>query len=124
MFRFKFVAKILSGTTTTPELLNFTAKAILYPTPKDIIWTKVYVAKEMITMGGKSADIYAKMKACLEKCQLATSPITMVDIDGNTIYVRFLTLPQSLPWKEPVTDEKGRDRDYVYNLLMLKVPLA
>jgi hypothetical protein len=123
MMRFKLVG-ITDDPNKTPVLLNFDARAVMYPTVKDIIWAKIQVAREMLTKDGKVKNKYAKMKACLEKCRDATWPVTMVDIDGVTCYVRFLELPQGLPWREPVSNDKDRDFDYVYNLLLLKMPLS
>jgi len=123
MMRFKLIG-VTNDTSKTPVLLGLDFRAVLYPTRKDIIWAKVKVAKEMMTMGGKSVDKYAKLKACLEACRDATYPIAMTDIDGNSTQVRFIELPQSLPWKEPMTDEAKRDRDYVFNCLMLKTPTS
>jgi hypothetical protein len=123
MMRFKLIA-VTDDTAKTPILNSLDIRAILYPSKKDIIWAKVKIAKEMTTMDGKSTDKYAKMKACLDKCRDATYPVTMKDIDGVTRYVRFLQLPNSLPWREIVSDEKGRDYDYIYNLLMLQTPTS
>lgn len=123
MMRFKLIG-VTNSATTTPVLLNLDIRAILAPSKKDLIWAKVKIAKQISTQGGTSRDKYAKMKACLDKCRDATYPVTLKDIDGTTTQVRFLQLPQSLPWREPVTDEEGRDYDYVYNLLMLKTPTS
>jgi len=123
MMRFKLIG-VTDDTDKTPILLNLDIRAVLYPARKDIIWAKVKVAKEMVTMGGKQVDKYAKTKACLEKCRDATYPIAMTDMDGNSTQVRFMELPQSLPWKDPMTDEAKRDRDYVFNCLMLKTPTS
>jgi hypothetical protein len=123
MMRFKLIA-VTDDTAKTPILNSLDIRAILYPTKKDIIWAKVKIAKEMTTMGGSSNDKYAKMKACLDKCRDATYPVTMKDIDGNTVQVRFLQLPQTLPFREPVTDEAKRDYDYIYNILLLKTPTS
>lgn len=123
MMRFKLIG-VTDTTATTPILLNLDIRAILAPTRKDVIWAKVKVAKEMVTMGGKSVDKYAKLKACLDVSRDATYPVTMTDIDGSSIQVRFLELPSSIPWREPVTDESKRDYDYQYNLLMLKSPTS
>ena len=123
MMRFKLIG-VTDDTAKTPILLNLDIRTFLSPTRKDVIWAKVMANKEMVTMEGKSVDKYAKIKACLEKCRDATYPVTLKDIDGTTTQVRFLELPNSLPWREPVTDEKGRDRAYIYNLLMLKTPTS
>ena len=123
MMRFKLIG-VTGATTTTPVLLALDIRSVLYPTRKDIIWAKVKVARQMMTSDGKTVNKYAKMKACLEKCRDATYPVTMTDIDGTSTEVRFLELPQGLPWREPVSDEKDKDYEYVYNCLMLRTPTS
>ena len=126
MMQFKLVGKT-GATTTTPILLNFDVRGILYPERRDIIFCTVIVAKYVRTKDGfEINNKYADQKSCLENARDSTAnwPITITDIDGTTDYVKFLPLPQSTPWKTCTKKEKGRDIEWEFNLLMARKKLS
>jgi len=123
MIRFKITATTNSA-TTTPILYGYDCRGILYPTRRDIIYCEVRCADNItLNDGGHDRDTDAGViKATLEEAKnTATWPVTFYDIDGTTIYVRFLpTKPFSYLTKDEISGKVERR----FRLLLQKVTLS
>ncbi|KKL15946.1 hypothetical protein LCGC14_2500560, partial [marine sediment metagenome] len=122
--QFKFVAKT-DDTQKAPVLLSYDCRAVLYPTARKIIACKVRCGKKVLSkIEGQPTASYEDTKDALDNLRTATWPITIKDLDGTSQTVKYLTLPGNTPIREPVLYEKGEVIEWVYNLLLLVVPLA
>ncbi len=122
--RFKFTATT-NAATTTPILYNFDIRAILYPSQRNLIYCQVKAADEMIDKTGKSLDAdMATMKAVIDEAKAATWAVTIYDINGDTKTVKFLPLPKTMPKRVLKNAEKGRVKEWGYNVLMQEVTLS
>jgi len=127
MFRFKLVAKT-DDSNKTPELLGFSAKCLLYPDVKDLVLMKVRVGQNTLDKNGQPySSNYELQKTCLDNVKAATYTVTIKEYivekgSGTTFYGKRLPLPRNVPWRRPVKKEKGRDVEWEYTLLFLKVP--
>ncbi len=126
IFFFKFVAKT-DDTTKTPLLVDFKAKTLLFAEDKQIIYTKVRVGRGVSDKNGTSfSDKYELQKTLMDNMRAATNHITMTDLDGNTKFVRMLTLPESpdSAWRKPIRSVKGEVIEWEYTLLLLEIKLS
>ena len=124
MMRFK-ITTVTNDTTKTPILLQYTVSAILYPAIKTIYYGQIICAEEITC---KNGIIDKNMKdtiiATLDNARNATWPVSIRDIDGNTQTVKFLPLPKNMPRFAITKDEKGRETERVYNVMMQSVTLS
>jgi len=123
MMKFKFVPKTNSS-GSTPKLMGYDVRAILYPSNRRIIECAVecgngYVLKDGTREEGQSATI----KAAIIEAREATWPVTFYDIDyeedPTDIYVKFLPT-QSMA--RPI--ERDRKLERYYYLRLQVVPLS
>ncbi len=125
MIRFKFVA-VTDDPDITPELLNFDVKALLYPNIKKMYHAVIKCSDEMLLKDGMiDKGKHDLIKATLDNARNNTWPVAIRDIDGTTDYMKFLPVPQSLQRMMILKEEKGRrNREKLYHVLMLDVPLS
>jgi len=123
--RFRITATTNSA-TTTPVLLGYDCRGILYPTRRDIIYCEVRCANNItLNGGGSDRDTDAGViKATLEEAKNdATWPVTMYEYQtGSTIYVRFLSGQQ--PFSRVIKDEVSGNFETRYFLWLQKVALT
>ena len=125
MMRFRFQAVTTTDTTKTPILTSYEARAILYPTRRSIIACVVRCANEITCKNGQvDKAMYPKIKTTLDNTKNDDWPVAIRDIDGSTVYVKFLPLPGGMPRWTLVKDEKGRVQERHYNLLLQEVALS
>jgi hypothetical protein len=129
MFRLKFVA-ITNSTSSTPILLDYAIKTLLYPDIKNIVFMKLRLGETNLDKNGQPDPCsFGLKKTCLANLRTATWVITVTqyfDISsGTSFYGRLLPLPQSTDWswRKPVYKDNG-SVEWEYNVLLLKVPLA
>ena len=119
--RFKFVAKT-GSTASTPVLLGYDCRAVLYPSKRRIIRCVVRSADGIIDKNGQKLDANAALiKTVLEEASNATWPFTFYDIRGDTKTVRLL--PMS-PFSRVIRKEKGRNVESYYYLNLQEVALS
>jgi len=125
MVKLKFTA-VTNATTTTPILLSYKVKTILATAPKRIFWTKIRVGQGMVNKAGQTESTkYVLQKNCLENSRNATFPVTMVDPDGTTRYVRLLPVQSTdNPWRMVARAESNEVKEWEYNLFLLEVPMS
>ena len=124
MMKLQFTA-VTDDTTITPILLNYTLTAILFPTRRDIIACKVYCANEIqLKDGTLDKASYETIVAQLDAAKASTWFLTLYDLDGTSINVKLLPLPNDVPWVSVIGNERDRKFEKEFNLLMMKVPLA
>jgi hypothetical protein len=93
MMQFKFVG-VTNSATTTPILLGYDIKAVVYPTVKTIIECAVRCAdriKDRVGMELEGEDA-AYIRTVLQEARDATYPITFYDLFGNTKTVKVLPI--------------------------------
>jgi len=119
MIRFKFVAKT-DDVQKTPVLLGYDCRGILYPENRRIIECEVLCDDEM-TLNDSTIEKgqAATIKAALEEARNANWPVTFYDINGSTIFVKFLPLRMVVTKKE-----KGRGIERHYLLQLEEVALS
>jgi len=122
MMRFKFVAHT-DDATKTPILKSYDARAILYPPRRNIIQCIVRCADNITDKDGVQLDAdAATIAATLEEAKDdATWPVTFYDINGNTKYIRFLSVS---PFSKVVRDEHSRNIERHYYLKLQEVTLT
>ena len=122
--RFKITA-VTGATTSTPVLIDYDVRGILYPTRRDLIYCEVRCADQItLNDGTKERDNdAANIKTVLEEAKNnATWPVTLYDYkDGSTIYVRILP---TKPFSKIVKDEVSGNLERRFYLLLQKVPLS
>lgn len=124
MMRFKFTF-VTNTTNTTPILLNYTVSAILYPTIRELYYATILCAEEIATkIGILDKNMYDTIKTTLDNARNASWPVSIRDIDGDTQTVKFLPLPNSTPRYSIIRDDKGREQERHYNVIMQRVPLS
>jgi len=122
MIRFKITAVVPSPYTSTPVLLGYDVRAILYPTRRSIIHAVVRCADDIVDKQGIKLDASAAtIKATLDEAVAATWPVTIYDPEGTTKTVRFLS---SKPFSRLARDEKSRNVERQYYLSMQCVDLS
>lgn len=121
MARLKFVVNT-DDTNEAPILLNYKLKGLLYPERRAIIACSLKCANRIPLKDGTVDDSYDDAVATLDEMLTATWPITLYDIDGNTKYVK--PLPQSGPRWTALRDERGRETERQYNLLLMEIDLG
>ena len=123
MFRFKFTANT-NNTDLTPLMHSYVVQALLYPPKRNIISCQVRGADNMTLKDGNteisSSDTIKKV---MNEARKATWPMTFYDIDGDVRYVRLLPMTDQTKWNI-IRDEKGREIERVYNLLLQEVELS
>jgi len=117
--RFKFVAKT-NTTATTPVLLSYNVTSILYPTPNKLIYCVVDASDNQSSQQGAYSNT-ATIKTTLDNARTATQPVSIRDIDGNTLTVKFLPLPKDTQRRKLKSYEKLGKRSWYYPILMQEV---
>jgi len=124
MFRLQFTA-VTDDTTITPILLSYHLKAILYPSQREIIACKVYCSNEIqLKDGTVDNGSYDTIIATLDEARVATWPVTIYDINGDTKTVKFLAVSSGAPRWQMIASEKERRFEREYNLLAQVVTLS
>lgn len=126
MMRFKFTA-VTDSTTTTPILLSYTVKAILYPEVKNLYFATIRCSNQLKNKQGLIEGFeYNAIKETLDYARSPPLkwPVKIYDIDGNEMYVKFLPLPRNIPRYVNIKDEKGREQERHYNVLMQETEVA
>jgi hypothetical protein len=93
MMQFKFVA-VTNSATTTPVLLGYDVKAVVYPTVKTIIECAVRCADRIKDRTGTELEgtDAAYIRTVLQEARDATYPVTFYDLFGNTKTVKVLPI--------------------------------
>jgi len=121
MFQFKFVG-VTDTANTSPELLSYSAKMILYPTIRKLIFCTVRVGDNVTDKAGlTTSNKTVLQKTCLNNARNATWLVSFTDIDGTSAKAKLLPLPSDIPRRIPIRDEKGKTIEWEYNLLLLEV---
>lgn len=124
MMRFK-ITGTTNTTATTPILYSYEIRAVLYPTSRNLIYCQIRCADQIIDKQGKELDSNAAyIKTVIDEARASTYPLTLYDIDGNTRTVKLLPMPKTLPKRNPIKTEKGRNIEWAYNLLMEEVNVS
>jgi len=120
MIQYKFVCK-LTDTSTTPKLLSYDCRGIWYPTKRKIIACRVKCADKLtLKNGGMDSQTAADIKTAIEEARDdATWPVTTYDIDGETIYTKFLSAKYTM-----AEVGKNRNKERVWDLTLLRVALS
>ncbi len=125
LFKLQFTAICPSPYTTTPVLLSYHLKAVLYPDQREIIAMKIYCANEIVLRdGGTDSDSYQTIIDTLDEARTATYPVTIYDLDGTARVGKFLPLPSGTPRWKPIANEANRLFEREYNLLFQLIPVA
>lgn len=123
MFKLQFTA-VTDDTTITPVLLSYHLTGILYPTQREIIACKVRCSNEIVLRDGTVDNgSAATIAATLDEARTATWPVTIYDLDGTAVTVKFLA-PSSVPRWQVTKRESGRKEEREYNLLMQRISLS
>ena len=122
MMKFKLVAKT-NATTSTPILLNFDVKAILYPTVREIIECEVIAGDNLKDRKGLPVDgtDAAYVRTVLEEAQDATYPFTIYDVWGTATTVRMLPVS---PFSVITKSRKDENPEEHFLLRLQKIPLS
>ena len=126
MMRFKFTG-VTDVTTTTPVLVQYTVQAILYASIRTLYSCVVRCAENMICNNGTTElNMYDTIISTLDYARnpALAWPVLIKDMTGATKYVKFLPLPKDTPRYTVIKDEKGREQERFYNLLMQEVTLS
>jgi hypothetical protein len=123
MMKFKITA-VTNDTAKTPLLLNYKVSAVLYPTIRRIIYCKVLVAEEVENRLGMMEKNRATVITTINNLRSATWPVSIRDINGDTVTVKYLPLPKNMPKYQIIRDERGREKERHYNLLLQEVALS
>jgi len=107
----------------TPSLIGYNLTAILYPPRKDIIACTVRAAQGVQTKDVLSSK-YESIKLALDNGRKATWPVKIFDIHGDQINVKFLPLPSGTPWISLYKDERSRQTELRYNLLLQEIDIG
>jgi len=107
----------------TPSLIGYNLTAILYPPRKDIIACTVRAAQGVQTKDVLSSK-YESIKLALDNARDATRPVKIFDIHGDPINVKFLPLPSGTPWISLYKDERSRQTELRYNLLLQEIDIG
>jgi len=122
LMRYKFVANT-DDTDETPILLGYDVRAILYPPVDDIIACTVRDVPDTATRSSPESRKNL-IQSTLNEGRKAKWPVAIRDINGDTKHVKFLPLPSNIPRWTVIKDEKGREIERHYNLLLQSVPLS
>ena len=124
--RFKFETVLPSPYTSTPKLLDYDCRGILYPTGmtstgrRRVITTVVSCVDNKKDKDGNDLGLTAsEIRTILEEADDATWPVTIYDVWGNTKYVKFLPMAGSV-----ISQEKDRNIEIHYTLMMEEVRLS
>ena len=122
MMALKFTA-VTDDTDYTPILLSYDVRAIMYPKIKRLIHCVVRCANEIVCKNGMiDTSNRATIKSTLDNARSnAVWPISIRDIDGSTLKVKFLPVPSSLQRLMITKKEKGRSDERHYHCLMMEV---
>jgi hypothetical protein len=124
MMRFRFTVSS-DDSSKTPRLLSYNIQTVLYPTRKSIIAARIRSAEELTNKQGRNmTNSYDIVNTTLDNARDATWPVSIRDIDGTTQTVKFLPLSEGTPRYEIIRDDKGREQERHYNVLMQVVPLS
>ena len=123
MIRLKFTANT-DDSTKTPQLLSYQLKGLLYPPRRTIIACTVKCAQETLLRDGTQDASFTQIKATLDEGRIATWPVSIRDINGDTRKVRFLPLPGGTPRWTLHKDEENKRQERWYNLLLQEVEVA
>lgn len=106
---------------TALRLLSFDCRGVWYPERRNIIQCTILCDDGLVTRDGTiDGQTAADIKAAIEEARDdATWPVTFYDINGNTIYVKFLSARYRI-----AEATKDRPKAYVFDLTLLKVPLS
>ena len=124
LFKLQFTA-VTNDVQVTPILISYHLKGLLYPDQREIFACTVYCANEIQLRDGTiDKGSYDAIVATLNEARVATWPVTIYDLNGDTQTVKFLPLPSNIPRWRVIGNEKERKIEVEYNLLMQKVSLS
>lgn len=122
--RLKFFGKT-NSTNSTPILLNYDVRAILYPPVRSIIACTVRVCDNFVNKQQLESGMAAKIKTTINNAYSATWPVTITDIDGATKYVKFLPIKNAPRYQlRKVQKDKTVSNELWANLLLQEVTLS
>lgn len=85
----------------------------------------VRVANETVLKDGTvDRGSSAIMVGGMDELLAADWPVTIYDLDGESLAVKPIPMAANVPWREPLKVEKGRVIEWKYNLLLERVPLS
>jgi hypothetical protein len=119
MMRFKLVPRTDSA-GTTPILLDFSVRGILYPDVQNLIECDVRCADNIVdndgmTLEGVDANV---IRTVIKEMQDATYPSTIYDLWGNSKTVKLLS---ASPFSTATKRLKNENAEQIYHLKMLEV---
>ncbi len=124
MMRFKFAATT-NSTGTTPKLLAYDVRAILYPSNRRIIECEVLCDNDIVLIDGTvEKNMGATIKAGIEDARDYTYPLAFYDVgwngSGDTIYVKLLPTKCAL-----ISSDKSPSKiERRYRLALQKVTIS
>ena len=120
MMQFK-ITGVTNDTTKTPIMLNYKVSAVLYPTIRRKIYCKILCAEEMTNRNGLLEKNRADVITTIDNLRTATYPVTMHDINGTARTVKYMPLPSNMPKYQIIRDEKGREKERHYNVILQEI---
>lgn len=122
MLQFQFTS-VTNSTNETPILYSYEAKSIMYPKIRKLIHCVVSCREDMVCKNGiTERNSYDIVKTTLDNARdNAVWPISIRDIDGSTLNVKFLPVPKSLQRMLITKKEKRREQEREYHLLLMEV---
>lgn len=126
MMKFRFTG-VTNDTTITPILLSYDVRAILYPSIKRLIHCVVRCAQDVTRKDGVlETNMYSTIKTTLDNARNnAKWVVSIRDIDGSTVNVKFLPVPRSM--RRLLITKREHDRpkqEREYHVLMMEVSLS
>ena len=121
MMNLQFTA-VTDDTDYTPILLDYTLKAVMYPPIRRLIHCVIDVNDYITTKDGIESNRYSLIKTTLDNARNnPVWPVSIRDIDGSTLDVKFLPVPKSLQRLLVTKATKNRTQERIYHLLMMQV---
>lgn len=125
MMKFQFTA-VTNDTDYTPVLHRFEARAVMYPKIRRLIHCVVRCNDYMTTKDIPDIGKYSLIKTTLDNARNnPVWPISIRDIDGSTVNVKFLPVPKSM--QRLLITRKPKDMRHderEYHILMLAIDLS
>jgi len=121
LMKLMFVART-DDTTKTPILNGYDVRAILYPTRRKLIRCVVRAADDIKDRHGVDmGQTAAYVQTVLEEARDSTEPFSFYDINGVTKTVK---MESADPFSRVIRQEKGRNVELHYNLVLEEVALS
>ena len=120
--QFKFEG-VTDSTASTPILLDYDCRAILYPSRRNLIYCLVKSADGLLCKDGTELASDAKViRTTLNYAKnTETYPVGFRDINGDTKTVRFLSVD---PYSKVTKSEAGRNPEEEYRIVLQEVQLS